>query len=154
MHNIIIDKPYQFVPPREGELWPWLFRKYLPHYLRKTHGIESCELIGSDLLKASLSAGHGIMLAPNHCRPSDPFVLGLLSEAVSRSIFIMASWHLFMQNKFQTWLLPRVGVFSVYREGMDREALRFAVQILATARRPLVVFPEDSSPAPTTGSTL
>ena len=142
MHNIIIDKPYRFVPPRPGNFWPAMFRRYLPSYLRKTHGVESWELTGSELLKASLEAGHGIMLAPNHCRPCDPFVLGSLCGAVARNFYIMASWHLFMQSRFQAWLLPRVGVFSVYREGMDREALRFAIQILTEAQRPLVVFPE------------
>jgi hypothetical protein len=33
-------------------------------------------------------------------------------------------------------------VFSVYREGMDRDALKCAIQILVRARRPLVLFPE------------
>ena len=36
----------------------------------------------------------------------------------------------------------RAGAFSVYREGMDREALKCAVQILVEAKRPLVLFPE------------
>jgi hypothetical protein len=54
----------------------------------------------------------------------------------------MASWHLFMQSAVQRWLLPRAGAFSVYREGMDREALKCATQILTDARRPLVLFPE------------
>lgn len=31
----------------------------------------------------------------------------------------------------------------MYREGLDRESLRTAIDILATARRPLVVFAED-----------
>ncbi len=142
MQNIIIDKPYQFVPPRHGDFWPMLFRHYLPTYLRNSHGIETFEITGTDRLKASVDAGHGIMLAPNHCRPCDPFALGLLANFIGRPIYIMASWHLFMQNRFQTWLLPRIGVFSVYREGMDREALKCSIQILAEARRPLVLFPE------------
>jgi hypothetical protein len=54
----------------------------------------------------------------------------------------MASWHLFKASRIQAWLLPRVGVFSVYREGLDREALACATRILVEARRPLVVFPE------------
>jgi hypothetical protein len=54
----------------------------------------------------------------------------------------MASWHLFKQSRFQAWFLPRAGAFSVYREGMDREALKCAVQILVEAKRPLVLFPE------------
>ena len=79
------------------------------------------------------------MLAPNHSRPCDPLVLG---QAVGCPTFIMASWHLFMQGWLQRFLLPRLGVFSIYREGLDREALKCAIQLLTDAQRPLVVFPE------------
>jgi len=139
VQNIVITKPYAFVPPHRGELWPRLFFKLLPSYLRKNFGIRIVECRNRERLRASLDAGHGIMLAPNHSRPGDPFVL---ASAVGRSLFVMASWHLFMQSAFQRFLLPRVGVFSIYREGLDREALKCAMQILADARRPLVVFPE------------
>ena len=81
-------------------------------------------------LRRSFDAGHGILLASNHCRPCDPMLLGLLSLRVRQPFYLMASWHLFRQNRFQTWLLPRLGAFSVYREGLDREALKTAVGIL------------------------
>ena len=42
----------------------------------------------------------------------------------------------------QSFLLPRLGGFSVYREGLDRESLKCATRILAGARFPLVIFPE------------
>ena len=143
MQNVVIDKPYQFVPPARGTFWARLLgRLVLPRYLRSSHGIESCEVIGADRLRASVDAGHGILLTPNHCRPCDPMVLFPLGLAVGAPVHIMASWHLFMQGAFQRWLLPQVGVFSMYREGMDRDALKCAIQILADARRPLVVFPE------------
>jgi hypothetical protein len=54
----------------------------------------------------------------------------------------MASWHLFMQSRIQSFLLPRIGGFSVYREGMDRESLKCATRILSEARFPLIIFPE------------
>jgi 1-acyl-sn-glycerol-3-phosphate acyltransferase len=117
-------------------------RPYARHYLRKHHGIEGYQFLGLERLKASLAARHGIMLAPNHCRPCDPMILGLMTDTISQPLYVMASWHLFMQSRFQAWLLPRLGVFSVYREGLDREALKCAVHILAEARRPLVIFPE------------
>ncbi len=142
MQNIIIDQPYRFVPPKAGRFWPMLLRFVLPSYLNKSHGIESHELLGVDRLKASVAAGHGIMLTPNHCRPCDPMVVGLLSERIGRPLNVIASWHLFMQNRLLTWILPRMGAFSIYREGMDREALKCAIQILSEARRPLVLFPE------------
>ena len=142
MQNIIIDQPYRFVPPKAGSFWPMLLRFVLPSYLNKSHGIESHELFGVDRLKASVEAGHGIMLTPNHCRPCDPMVVGLLSERIGRPLNVIASWHLFMQNRLLKWILPRMGAFSIYREGMDREALKCAIQILSEARRPLVLFPE------------
>jgi 1-acyl-sn-glycerol-3-phosphate acyltransferase len=82
------------------------------------------------------------MLASNHCRPCDPMVLGLLAARINQPLFVMASWHLFMQSRVMGWLLPRGGVFSIYREGMDREALKCAIDILISAERPLVIFPE------------
>ena len=142
MQNIVVDQPYAFVPPCRGTGWPTVLKPILPAYLRRAHGVEAVELAGTERLRQSVAAGHGIMLTPNHCRPSDPMVVAHLGYAVGRPIHVMASWHLFKQSAFQTWLLRRVGAFSVYREGMDREALKCAVQILVAARRPLVLFPE------------
>ena len=82
------------------------------------------------------------MLAPNHSRPCDPQILGLLSNEVARPFHIMASWHVFMQSRMQNFILPRIGGFSVYREGLDRESLKCATSTLAEARFPLALFPE------------
>jgi 1-acyl-sn-glycerol-3-phosphate acyltransferase len=143
VQNIVIDKPYEFVPPDYGTFWPRLLGRFLlPHHLRSSHGVESCELIGVERLRASVDAHHGVLLTPNHCRPCDPMVLASLGFAVGTPIHIMASWHLFMESRFQRWVLQHLGVFSVYREGMDRDALKCAIQILVDARRPLVLFPE------------
>jgi 1-acyl-sn-glycerol-3-phosphate acyltransferase len=142
MQNIIIDKPYRFVPPYPGTFWMKIFRYYLAYYLRHTWGIASWEIRDADHLAQSLTAGHGIVLAANHSRPCDPMVLGLLSIKVSQPFYTMASWHLFKQGRYLAWLIRRLGAFSVYREGMDREALRTAIAILATAQRPLIMLPE------------
>jgi 1-acyl-sn-glycerol-3-phosphate acyltransferase len=142
MQNIVIAKPYEFVPPRYSAFWARIIAWWLPSYLRKSHGVTSWECVGVERLRESLKAGHGVVLASNHCRPCDPMVVGLLSLVVDRPFHIMASWHLFMQGRVQSFLLPRVGAFSVYREGLDRESLRFATRSLAEARFPLVLFPE------------
>lgn len=142
MQNVVITKPYRFVPPRRGALWWRLFRPLLPLYLRKNAGIAAVEFHGTERLRASLDAGHGVMLTPNHCRPCDPTVLGALSFAINRPFYIVASWHVFHQHWLQSFLLPRLGGFSIYREGTDREALKMAMQVTAEAERPLVIFPE------------
>ncbi len=142
MQRVVIDEPYEFIPPIEIDLWPSLIQLYLRRYLRKTYCIESVECRHADRLRSSLDAGHGILLAPNHCRLSDPMVLGILSRQVKRHLFAMGSWHLFKQDWFMTFMIRRMGAFSVYREGMDRAAIGKAIDILVEARRPLVVFPE------------
>jgi len=142
MQNVVVARPYRFVPPRDGALVPGLLRLWLPHYLRVGHGVVEVACRGVERLRASRAAGHGVMLAPNHCRPCDPMVLGVLAGQAGSLLYIMASWHLFAESRFRAWLLPRAGVFSIHREGLDREALKCAVRILVEGRRPLVVFPE------------
>ncbi len=143
MQNIVIDKPYEFVPPHRGRWWPWLMQHAMLSYrLRKAHGIVAVECHGTDKLMAARAAGHGILMAPNHCRPSDPEVIHELARQTNILAFIMASWHLFMQNWLQTFFLRKAGAFSVYREGMDRAALNTAIDILVEGKRPLVIFPE------------
>ena len=142
MQNVVIARTYRFVPPRFSPFWWRIIQWYLPTHLRKSFGITSWQCIGAERLAASLNAGSGVLLASNHCRPCDPMVLGLLSREVGRPFHTMASWHLFMQSRAQSFLLTRIGGFSVYREGLDRESLKCATRILAEARFPLVIFPE------------
>jgi 1-acyl-sn-glycerol-3-phosphate acyltransferase len=142
MQNIVIAKTYHFVPPRFSPFWSRVIQWYLPNYLRKSFGVTSWECVGAERLRSSLAAGSSVLLASNHSRPCDPMVLGLLSREVNRPFHVMASWHLFMQSRVQSFLLPRIGAFSVYREGMDRESLKCATRILSEGRFPLIIFPE------------
>jgi hypothetical protein len=142
MLPVVTEKNYRFTPPQDSWFWPAVLRPILPAYLRRCHGIASVECRGVEHLQKSLHDGQGILLAPNHCRPCDPMVLGVLSRHVNRPFFTMASAHLFLGGGVLAWMLPRVGAFSVYREGLDREALKQAITILQEAKRPLVVFPE------------
>lgn len=142
MHNVVIEEPYEFIPPHRGKFWAWACRFWLPRYLRKEHAITSHEFRGLDHLRESIAAGHGIVLAPNHCRPSDPMAMGLLDIELDIYHYSMASWHVFKQDWFSSFMAKRLGGFSVYREGMDRPALNCAIEILETAERPLVIFPE------------
>ena len=142
MQNIIIEKPYEFVPPYESRFWRPIVQLYLQRAIRREHGIVDVQCRGVEHLKQSLAAGHGILLTPNHCRPADPFVLGVLAKTVRTPLFFMASWHAFMQDWLTTFVLRRMGAFSVYREGMDRAAVSAAIDILVKSRRPLVIFPE------------
>src|SRR6476619_7194198 len=142
MQRIVIDEPYVFVPPVYSEWWPTMLRFILRPYLRKSAGVHSVECRHVERLKASLAAGHSIMLAPNHCRECDPVVLGVLGMEAGCHLFAMASWHVFKQSRFQTFMTRRMGAFSLLREGNDRQAIETAINIMISKRRPLIVYPE------------
>jgi 1-acyl-sn-glycerol-3-phosphate acyltransferase len=142
MQSIVIDKPYVPVPPHRWRVWPKLLGFYLPRLLRKKYGVTRVDCVHVDRLRQSIASGNGVLIAPNHCREEDPLVLGRLSAAVGSPFFVMASWHVFMKDRMTTFLLRRAGAFSIYREGIDRAAVNTAIDILESAERPLVVFPE------------
>ena len=49
----------------------------------------SAELIHT--IEDALEAGHGVLLAANHCRPADPIAVGALVKKVGQPINMMAS---------------------------------------------------------------
>jgi 1-acyl-sn-glycerol-3-phosphate acyltransferase len=143
MISIVEEKPYRFVPPYPGTFWARLARPLLPGYLRRTWGIHEIEFRHPERLEASFRAGHGVMLTPNHARPCDPMVVGLLPQRLGRPSHFVAASHVFTTGgRFQAWLARRMGAYSIHRWGMDRESLKASIQILASARRPLLLFPE------------
>ncbi len=147
MQAIIIEKPYKFIPPVRGEFWPSLIQYFdlYSRHLRKNEGVYEHEVRHAERLRASLDAGHSILLTPNHPRTADPLAIGYLARAARCNLFAMASWHLFNQSKFMAWAIRRMGAFSLNREGVDRQAINMAIELLDEAKRPLVLFPEGGS---------
>jgi 1-acyl-sn-glycerol-3-phosphate acyltransferase len=139
---IHVDSRYEFVPPHRGMFWPRVFRSLAPWYLRRKYGVQSVEVRNADVLSDLQRTGQGVLLAPNHCRMSDAVVLQSLATAVKQPFFVMASSHLFRASRLTSWALRRMGAFSIYREGIDRQAVEQGIEILARAERPLVIFPE------------
>src|SRR6476469_474491 len=142
MNSVVSDKPYVPGPPYHGTLWPRALNLYFPRYLRRRYGTAKVDIVGADKLRTSIAAGHGVLITPNHCRDEDPFILSALANAVGQPFFVVASAHLFMGSKLQACLLRRAGAFSIYREGMDKQAVQTSIAILESAERPLVIFPE------------
>jgi 1-acyl-sn-glycerol-3-phosphate acyltransferase len=140
--SVVSDKPYVPVPPYHGTLWPRALNLYFPRYLKRQYGTTRIDIVGAEKLRASIAAGHGVLVTPNHCRDEDPFIISRLAREAGTPFFVVASAHLFMGNKLQAFLLRRAGAFSIYREGMDKQAVQTSIEILETAERPLVIFPE------------
>src|SRR5262245_4509105 len=142
MQNVVIAKPYEFVPPDRRRFWPAVFRPLIRPILSRVWGVTTVDFVGIETLRVALRERASVLLAPNHCRPCDAIVITLLGAKAGTPLYTMASWHQFMGRRSKAWLLRRLGAFSVYREGLDRTAVRTAIELLVEARRPLVIFPE------------
>ncbi len=147
MQHVLIEKPYQFVPRVRSNWQQKLLLKtpLLERTLRKQEGVVAHECRNVDRLQKSLDAGHGILLTPNHPRTADPMAMYHVSRAVGQNFYTMASWHLFNHSWLKRKVLGWMGAFSINREGMDRQAIDEAIEILQTAERPLVIFPEGTT---------
>ena len=146
MQNIVILKPYRFVPPCRNRFWSRLLVRLLMRpYLRRFYGLERFECIGGEKLRTSLDAGHGILVISNHVRQCDPMACGYLTRMVRHPMYCMASRHVFENAWIDRVLSRRCGAFSVYREGTDHASLQFAVQSLVEPDRPVVIFAEGSA---------
>lgn len=145
--SVVFDRPYQFVPPHRGNGWPSFIQMFriVDRYLKKKEGVVSYECRHLDRLRQSLGRGDGILLAPNHCRYADPLVLGWPARQAHTHVYAMASWHLFNKGSWDSFAIQKMGGFSIYREGTDRQSLETAIDILAAAQRPLILFPEGTT---------
>ena len=136
-------EPYQFIAPFHSTFWVRLSRGMILRTLRKKQSIIRFACTGQEHLRDSLDKKAGILLTPNHSRWPDPMVVGtVLSQQFDEYPYYVASYHLFRKSKLTRWMLNRLGGYSIYREGADREAIRATSQLLADGKRPVVLFPE------------
>lgn len=134
--------PYKFVPPRRSDFWSYVASRIVPLQMRKTHNVHRWDIRGAEHLKASIDAGKGVLIAPNHIHTADPPAVGLIGISIKQYFYYAASWHLFAHGGFSSWVYRVTGGLSIYREGSDSEAVRECARILAEGDRPLVLFPE------------
>ena len=67
MSRVVIDQPYEFVPPHKGGLLPRMVgHLLLPRILDRSYGITSAHVEGQEKIRAAQKAGHGILITPNH----------------------------------------------------------------------------------------
>lgn len=135
-------------PPKwwEPKLTPAVVRStrgYRRWQLRSQQKIKKINVTGGEHLRDAISAGHGVMLTPNHAAHYDSAALYVAADRLKTPLFYMTAWQVFgMASKWDQTLMQRMGCFSIDRESADRKAYKQAVHILQNESSPLVVFPE------------
>ena len=100
-----------------------------------------------DASVAHLKKTHGYptVLAPNHAASADPAVMFLLSKQLSQPYYYMAARETFDKGRFgaiRSFLMQRMGAYSIVRGTVDRNAFRTTRQLLSEGKWPLVIFGE------------
>jgi len=139
------DQPYEFKEARPNRwvyrLAVWVNRVFdLPG---KRHQVKSIELSGDERLKQlELDPDVRLVFVANHSTHSDVEVLteGLRRCAVWGAF--MAAHEVFVRSRLQSWVMQKVGAFSVNRESLDRKSIKEGVKIIKDKRYGLCLFPE------------
>jgi len=135
-------EPYRFIPPYRSTFWCRVAGRVIPRHLRRKRGVVRWHFEGAEAFHQSLAQKAGMLLTPNHSRWPDPLVMGVFGIEAKQYLYYVASYHLFRQSKVMGWILNRIGGYSIWREGSDRESIKTTARILAEAERPVVLFPE------------
>jgi 1-acyl-sn-glycerol-3-phosphate acyltransferase len=140
-------QPYQ-TPPRywEPRMTPWICRLWRPminRELRRGQKITHIEVQGIEHPQAALKENCGVMVTPNHSFHYDSYVMIETAHRVGPPFHFLSAWQVFAMSKpFEQRVLQWHGCFSINREAADLKAFKQAVDIVANAPQPLVVFPE------------
>ena len=89
--------------------------------------------------------GHPTVLAPNHAAHADPAVMFFLAKQLSQQYYYLTARETFGKGKFgglQSFLLQRLGAYSIVRGTADRNAFRTTRQLLSESDASLVIFAE------------
>ncbi len=106
-------------------------------------GLVSYEIQNAEIVRNAVSAGHGILITPNHPTHADAYAMNAAARAARTSFYFMAAWNVFDRtHALGRWIMQKNGVFSVDREGTDVAALKIATEIVREKKHPLVIFPE------------
>ncbi len=62
MRSVVVEKPYRFVPPHRGDLWPSFIQRFrlIDFHLRRKEGVVSYEVRHAERLSECIQRHDGI----------------------------------------------------------------------------------------------
>jgi len=139
------DTPYESYPPKPNPLFIRLVHQHnrfinLPG---KRHRITSFGLHHAERLdEIKRDRNARILFLANHSTHSDPQIMSEVQRRLGIHSCYMAAYDVFQRSRLNGWVMQRFGAFSVDRDGSDRAAMKFAMDILKEGRFALTIFPE------------
>jgi 1-acyl-sn-glycerol-3-phosphate acyltransferase len=88
---------------------------------------------------------HHCVLLPNHRNHDDPYVMFALSAKTRQPYYYLSARETFTEDaggKWRGWAMQHLGCYSVVRGAADRASFRMTRDLIASGKRPVVIFPE------------
>lgn len=137
------DQPYEYYPPRRWAILAWLLGLYNCHYyLPRKMRVVGVEVSGHLESIRKRNRSDRLLFLPNHPTHYDAYIYFEALRRVGVSTHTMAAYDVFLRSRINAWIMQRMGVFSVDREGSDKRAMKQAMSTLAAGRHALTIFPE------------
>ncbi len=134
-----------FKPPKPSAIVIKVAKALVPFISRWLLKELTLEIDAESIARLETTHGYPTVLAPNHAARADPAVMFLLSKRLSQPYYYMTARETFDKGHFggiRSFLLQRLGAYSVVRGTADRNAFRTTRQLLSEGEWPLVIFAE------------
>ncbi len=134
-----------FKPPKPNITTIKVASVVMPIYNRLHLKGLTLDIDQESITRLKSTQGHSTLISPNHAASADPVVMFLMSKHISQPFYYMAARETYGKGMFggvRGFLMQRLGVYSVVRGTVDRNAFRTTRQLLSEGKWPLVIFGE------------
>ena len=130
-----------FKPPKPNSLFIRVTQWLMPLVLRGPLKITKLVIDPESLEQLREIADYPTVLVPNHADYADASIMFTLSKRLGNRFHYMCARETF-KGRIRSFFMQRLGVYSVTRGSIDREAFRTTRSLLTEGKHPLVIFAE------------
>ncbi|MDP7279742.1 MAG: hypothetical protein QGG39_07640, partial [Candidatus Poribacteria bacterium] len=116
-----------FRPPKLNPLIVRLTKVLTPSIIKKHQKVSEISVDDKSRQILSSVRNESAVLVPNHSDYADAFVMFLLSREIDTTFNYMTASEIFLEGRFRAWksfLIQRLGGYSIIRGSVDRDAFR------------------------------
>ena len=130
-----------FKQPKPNSLFIRVTQWLMPLVLRGPLKITKLVIDPESLEQLREIADYPTVLVPNHADYADASIMFTLSKRLGNRFHYMCARETF-KGRIRSFFMQRLGVYSVTRGSIDREAFRTTRSLLTEGKHPLVIFAE------------
>lgn len=135
-------KPFTFRPPKSNRFVIALVKLMIRGSIRRKLKVTEIDISQDDLDKLRRLKGKRCLVTPSHSGGFEPHIILYLSKLLGDDYNYLAAMEVFEQSPINSWVMQRIGAYSIIRGTTDRPSFQMTKQLLVAGKRWLVIFPE------------